>query len=85
MWVISSTAPNLKIMFTILMYNTLCTYVLYCIKLIQFNSWNLPTLFSFKLGVRVTSIDNLAVISSLNIKSNVFQFHKIYKVRLFLL
>ena len=58
--------------------------ILYCIELIQFNSWNLPTLFSFKLGVRVTSIDNLAVISSLIIKSSVFQFHKIYKLRLFL-
>ena len=82
MWVIFSIVPNLKIMFTILMYNTLCTYllnlcILYCIELIQLNSWNLSTLFSFKLGVRVTS--NLAVISSLNIKSSVFQFHKIYK------
>ena len=57
--------------------------ILYCIELIQLNSWNLLTLFSFKLGIRVTSTDNLAVTSSLNIKSSigyftvsVFQFYK---------
>ena len=35
--------------------------ILYYIELIRPYSWNLP--FSFKLGVRVTSIDNLTVIS----------------------
>ena len=39
--------------------------ILYYIELIQPYSWNPPTLFSFMLGVRVTSIANLVVIEGL--------------------